>query len=459
MTYRSKSTYGESRNPPIILPAYVPSTPQVFRDEDERRSFEFFCVHSIPQTTRLAGDSFWSRLVPQLAVDEQALRLSLLSLGSLQRYFQLKHGEGYSLAILQYTQAVGSAQALVESAQIDGDYTKVLVCALLFHCIENFLGNHVLAKKHLRSGHHLSYEYSCGDKSAHATILSSYRRFDFQAMTFWDKSAPYELSQETQILLEALPEPTSFSNLNDAADVLMDLTQWMYYIHNLSNGRSPQTLHQTSSHYTQTERCRKYIELWNCRFKDFKAKHGTYLADFRRRCSLLTIYYLIARILIRHLPSDTETQWDEQESDFIRLLDLAEAFLLEDSFAFGRGILSAEMGIVAPLFETAIRCRNPHQRRRAVAMLRATPRREGIWDSYGAAAVAEFAIELEEEGLVNAEKASDVSEEQRIHFLDPSADLNKREIHVTFYRQSRSVISTNGEAGFEWDTRERLLHF
>jgi hypothetical protein len=77
-----------------------------------------------------------------------------------------------------------------------------------------------------------------------------------------------------------------------------------------------------------------------------------------------------------------------------------------------------------------MRCRDPDERRHAIAMLRSAYRREGVWDGFAAAAVLERAVEIEEEGLAKVEKASDVPDEQRIYFADPAAGFNKRQIHI-----------------------------
>ncbi|KAL1610256.1 hypothetical protein SLS60_001921 [Paraconiothyrium brasiliense] len=57
---------------------------------------------------------------------------------------------------------------------------------------------------------------------------------------------------------------------------------------------------------------------------------------------------------------------------------------------------SFELSPIVPLFVTACRCRDPVLRRRAVAILLNCRRREGVWDSFGAAMVALNCIKLEE---------------------------------------------------------------
>ena len=57
-----------------------------------------------------------------------------------------------------------------------------------------------------------------------------------------------------------------------------------------------------------------------------------------------------------------------------------------------------ETGFIVQLYITAIKCRHPSVRRRALAVLANSWRLEGFWDSHVAVKMAERLIELEEEG-------------------------------------------------------------
>ncbi|KAF2432848.1 hypothetical protein EJ08DRAFT_695249 [Tothia fuscella] len=154
-----------------------------------------------------------------------------------------------------------------------------------------------------------------------------------------------------------------------------------------------------------------------------------------------------------------ETHWDASLPDFVHLLDLADEFTAVDLKTFTKGVVSFEPGIVLPVFETAMRCRDPSQRRRALALLRSAPRKEGVWDSMGAAAVAECAMNLEEDGLVEPEQVGDIPDHKRVYFVNPAADLNLRVVHVTFSCEPRVLILENGRMQYTWSTRERVIHF
>ena len=67
---------------------------------------------------------------------------------------------------------------------------------------------------------------------------------------------------------------------------------------------------------------------------------------------------------------------------------------------------SSGLGIITPLFLTAVRCRNYSIRRQALYLLSICNRKEGIWDSLITAKVVERVIELESGGLKHTDKST-----------------------------------------------------
>ena len=63
------------------------------------------------------------------------------------------------------------------------------------------------------------------------------------------------------------------------------------------------------------------------------------------------------------------------------------------------GVFGFEIGAIAPLHLTAMKCRIPSIRRQAIAMLLSIPRREGCWDAMLLAKVDEWLLGIEEEKL------------------------------------------------------------
>lgn len=101
-----------------------------------------------------------------------------------------------------------------------------------------------------------------------------------------------------------------------------------------------------------------------------------------------------------------EMEFDKYTLQFQEAVEHAEAYMqatlgasvenTENGLSERRSTFTVALDIVLPLFLTGARCRSPTIRRRALTMLKAYRRKEGIWDSSACANVCEKVIELEE---------------------------------------------------------------
>jgi len=100
-----------------------------------------------------------------------------------------------------------------------------------------------------------------------------------------------------------------------------------------------------------------------------------------------------------------------------------------------------DMEIVSPIYLVAIKCRHPNIRRRAIAILRHTVRREGLWDSVKAAAIAERVMQIEERDLPTLDGSVLPEEGARVHdcHIDSGPGLNPSGHHVTFFTMPEGV--------------------
>jgi hypothetical protein len=94
-----------------------------------------------------------------------------------------------------------------------------------------------------------------------------------------------------------------------------------------------------------------------------------------------------------------------------------------------------DFGVVGPLYDTARICRDPIIRRKAIYLLRAYPRREGLWDSLLAARSAERQMELEEAAVPEVRVAADIPGWGRISSAVPTFHPGQRWASVVYTRQ------------------------
>ena len=135
----------------------------------------------------------------------------------------------------------------------------------------------------------------------------------------------------------------------------------------------------------------------------------------------------------------SEMVWDRYTERLEKIVSLASLVVNStscDHITQKRGPeFSLDMNIVGPLYGVAHRCRDPFIRRRAVALLYAAPRQEGIWDSILTARAAERLIHIEEDGLGNITGPQDVPDWARISDVDVKFDLQGRLGTISYSRK------------------------
>ena len=124
-----------------------------------------------------------------------------------------------------------------------------------------------------------------------------------------------------------------------------------------------------------------------------------------QRATLLRLHYKFLYVKLSVcLACGLEVTYDERTDDFEALVSLAADLIGHD----GRNdttssppscrlpTFSLDIGLIQPVYFTALKCRIPQPRRRALSLLSSTPHREGMWDATLQGTFAARIIELEE---------------------------------------------------------------
>ena len=185
------------------------------------------------------------------------------------------------------------------------------------------------------------------------------------------------------------------------------------------------------------------FDRWLVAFQSFEQEQGTSW-DSRafQAAHILEMSHSLA-VLFLNLSSvkmsNDETVWDRFTQHHERMLNLASLVvepLTRDDLTGKQGSrFTFDMDYVALLYCVAHRCRHPVIRRKAVSLLYAVPRQEGIWDSVLTARVAEKLISIEEAGLGNVTRCEDVPNWARISEVSVSFDLQGRLGTIKYSRQ------------------------
>jgi hypothetical protein len=106
----------------------------------------------------------------------------------------------------------------------------------------------------------------------------------------------------------------------------------------------------------------------------------------------------------------------------------------DDGYAHIKPSFALDLGIIPPLFVVATKCRDRKLRRDAIKLLMVSPRREGMWDSILSGRVAQWLMEIEEEGMgeyigygMGSMDGAVVEADRRVMVKEILFDLQKRE--------------------------------
>ncbi|KAF1947789.1 hypothetical protein EJ02DRAFT_507602 [Clathrospora elynae] len=372
-------------------------------------------------------------------------------------------------ALVQYMQAVRHSNTLLSAQQhqhqekAKGGETginKILMVCIIFTSFENLAGNYQAANMHLCNGLRILEQHkrtllptAAAAAVAQDAIGNVLFRFDLQAMTFSDHSSPYSYK------LEKAPEcpriPHRYANNSAARDDLVGLLRCLLWASGNAD-RDPRAREQSAwvGVYVQLMAA---LEEWESRFTVYVADYlpSSERGDDKVRAgnTLLEIYGIITRIIAAvegggGEGAKREMIWDGFLGEFERVVELAAEMLpalrarnytrrlplspktssssvlskdknqsnspsstqhTADKHNTYPRIFSPsfELSPILPLFICATRCRDPHIRRRALALLLNYQRREGVWDSLGAGMAASSCIKYEE-GLLDARFESNV---------------------------------------------------
>jgi hypothetical protein len=241
--------------------------------------------------------------------------------------------------------------------------------------------------------------------------------------------------------------PACFATLSEARDTLN--YHWHDYIYFAAKFPKPMTAEDADLAKQQGAKYSILFMQWSFAFDAFVAMRGNTLSENERKgVMVLEIEKRIAYTSLS-MPDnavDDQTLWDDFLPIFEQIVSLAESISGIDLSAKevyqSKPSFSLDFGIVGPLYDVAARCRDPVIRRRAIAVLRATARQEGIWDGALVAHVADRVVEIEESGLGLVTNCKDVPDWARISEVIPVFDKEARSGLLSYRRLSSPAERT-----------------
>lgn len=323
-------------------------------------------------------------------------------------------------------------QPLEGPSPTDADKLVMLTACILFTCLASLQGQRSQTYVHIRSGLKLSRDWKIWEMAPRCTDSPISVEMVSAMLTRLDTQARILLGNPSKESWE--PKPLLISGLRAPFG---SVVQAYIHMENLFNGllqiaQKDSFLSSTDYPVTEMTVYRKLFDAWDTRFADYVANND--VSKLWKPVVLLRLQRLYADLLLRFDPAKGELAWDEFEPHFTEIVDIVARVLAidtdvtdEDNLEMqhrpstdantlptsqtptGRPVFSLATWIPGALYVVAMRCREPTIRRRALSLLKAHPRTEGIWGSTLAGKIAEAGILIEESACPRSDRGSSSS--------------------------------------------------
>ncbi|KAI9808183.1 MAG: hypothetical protein M1825_004640 [Sarcosagium campestre] len=449
------------------------STGQSISGLHERRSFHFFRTRTAPQMAGFFNSDFWNRLLLQASHHEPVIRYAVIALGSLHERFEREDMSIYSsnydnvdggFALDNYVKAIGHLINPLPNGKAQRTADVALIACVLFTSFETMRGHYGSALSHVDSGIKIITELNERDRLQDLSnrflvpsqtpyvpleILEMiFTRLDTQALQlvgFRDKTISQSFQCRKSTFASRIPE--AFSSIEEARNSLD--YHWNQGLHMFR-------LHEPNGLFSASDKeileivrltSKDTLDKWSRALEGYVHRAGPELQNpkAQRAIQLLKMH---ERTLQVDLSIDVaskaanETHYDLFTPELDEVLSLAEAVIEKsiepvDRYSSTRQTASftLDAGIISPLFVIAGTCRDPRIRRKAIRLMRSSPRKEGVWDGMLAARVAERIVSLEEGGLGQVCSCRDVPEWARLSDVDVKFNAEGRRTFMTYSRR------------------------
>ncbi|MCJ1478076.1 hypothetical protein MMC13_006751 [Lambiella insularis] len=406
--------------------------------DKERRSFDFFRVQTLAELEISLHTPTWNRLILQLSHNNPIVRHAAVALGAIgERFFihdvSTPHNQEanacHDYGLLHYQKALGSLREHI-CRKGEDTISLILISCFLFICFEFMQGNEAGVLAHLQSGLNIvrgleakTYEAasslicSRSSSSLDIDIKRVYTILDVQA-TLWLGSNEVEGTRITEPPenLRALPPIKAFADLHEAQIYLGSYSgRMLYFSRSLSHSKNIRE--DDILKREEGDEIVRLLEEWpNLLQELFIRKSHELSVEHLQWVAVMSTNHKVIRL--SHsctMESDKAAVYHRLEHLFEDIIRLSNTLLepvnamrdvrltrylrIGDPLEGPMPVFHFTVGLIQPLYFTAIKCRNRSISQRAIAMLATAPWREDAWDSAAMAKIAERKVKvLEVEG-------------------------------------------------------------
>ncbi|KIW09183.1 uncharacterized protein PV09_00114 [Verruconis gallopava] len=456
----------------------------------ERRALEFFFHRTAPQLSGFFSRSFWNGCVLQISAYEPTIRYAMVAVSAMYEdegmvgFSPVAGTEGHAaFALESYNKAINSLVHVVKS---NPESIRIpVMAAIIFVCLE-FLRGHVdSALTHIESGVRMlkAWRENAFKDMISLPAESAFIEEELVPMFGW-LNLLSSLFGRPSLDLYSFASSSTFKtgrfsphepakSIEQAKTMLLDLVNaTVKFIQSVGDAKYMNGV--TMEMYAEQIRLQTFMNDWKTNF-EYLQTHDPSTKDDQIKigCNLLQAISTTMDIWLSAALNPNETAWDDFKNEFEDIVRLS-GILVASSVRFPDELskrFSFEMGIIPPLHFVAWKCRWPYIRRKALALLWTSPRRECLFESHRSFFCFQRVMEVEEEGLnlppgVIPGPDQLPPEEARIHQVDiAAAEPTSEGYPISFLMKpngldgpwySRTEIIRLGPVEFDHDLRNWL---
>ncbi|KAL3423597.1 hypothetical protein PVAG01_05344 [Phlyctema vagabunda] len=447
--YNTARAAPQRRNVVTVYLAPTQSQPAFFVND---RGLDFFHENLAAELNGHFDSKFWGKLVLQLSHSEPSVRHAVSAISVIYHDVEssLQHPAGYvnanPVAQREWNTAVKILSARIQ--EHPNSTLVPLVCCLLFTCIDFLRGNIKSSMLHVESGFNIltglrrnsdvapvpGSNISSGDLQAiHDHIVPVFTRLSVLCSLAGRITPPISLSKAK--------EDSPQEDLTDARRRLFEISDACIRFIGEAIPKAAKFQVDVDDLVKQIK-LQTRLDMWRVQLDNLLSwMQAAGKIAKQDALNILLVHYKVIFIWTRICTTAGETATDPYHTDFEELVHHAEQITQPGTGMATRQPLSFDIQILAPLYYTAMKCRHPAIRRRALGMLQLAPRREALWNAHHAYVTAKRVIELEERHL-NGQGLPD--ETSRVHGLplpdDESRIYNLGETPLDFRKFDFRIV-------------------
>lgn len=409
---------------PMATPSLLP--PQ--STAPEQSAFYTFRVDLLEALAGPFEAGVWTHQVLPLSHSEPAVWHAVVALGSLGR----TRGDGADradreFAMQHYSQAMKTLQNQLAGPGNVPQHLALLVC-LLFVTFELQQQAYGEAHSHLNGGLNIIQEYersleqeSALSKESMDPLIEAFERLDVHIASFTSRKVCLKRSGRATTPTSTTDTPVQFAGVSDA---MRELNFILGAMRDLDTEVQGQRFLSRKSSAELMVSFQIHVMGLLKRLREWDASMTSIEGDLSDRDSvaakILRVREIYCRLKVSNCLNDGyECLWDSYLDDFERLVGLCEGVVpglrMIGPTAKVTKTFTLDTGVIPTLYFTVLKCRDPHLRRKALALLEGCKHQEGAWNGPLIAHCAEKVVKVEERDIKNICSAADVPEENRLY--------------------------------------------